>query len=162
MNLESAEKTIHHMRRKVKPMYPMLTFDGQMHGRLRDVFEKMWTRAGRTEIVPSDRVGMVCWDEWDAPTLRTVVERVRELKCEVLYIKEAGKRHHHDAVAELEALRLLGDPQVGLVLVGEMEIFLRCAILANLREDELDREEIGQELIDLAHRQGLKTGTVVA
>ncbi|MCI5207862.1 MAG: hypothetical protein D3910_03525 [Candidatus Electrothrix sp. ATG2] len=64
-------------------------------------------------------------------------------------------------MAELEALQMLHDPEVGVVTLGEEGVFLRCSLIltavGNLPDDA---EEIIQDMLDQAKVLGMKVGWV--
>jgi hypothetical protein len=160
--LDNPRKAVAVLGRKGKPAYDVLRIGGPMHMEFRSVVENMWSRQSPCELLPSSVVEVICWDSWEYPTIRDITARAEATEAEVLYLTPPPKRSPRDALAELEALRLLRDPKMAMVSVGEEGMFFRRSLILEAGKHlPADSEEIGQDMMDLAKAQGLQVGVVV-
>jgi hypothetical protein len=109
-------------------------------------------------------VRVVLWSTWPEPKMRDVRSLAEQTSEEVIHLAAPPARSHHDALAELEGLRLLAqDERAALVTVGEDDLLARRSFLleacAGLAPES---EDIGQDFFDFAREHGWKTNTVVA
>ncbi len=155
------KKALSLLRHKSKPAYDVLRIGGSLHDEFRSLVVRIRSRREQCPFLPSTAVEVICWDTWQHPMLRDIADRARETEAEVLYMTPTPKRNPRDAMAELEALQMLYDPEVGVMTIGEEGVFLRCSlILAAAGNLPDDAEEIIQDMLDQAKVQGLKVGWV--
>lgn len=155
------KKALSLLRRKSKPAYDVLRIGGAMHGEFRSLVVRIRSRREQCPFLPSTAVEVICWDTWQDPMFHDIADRTRKTEAEVLYIPPSPKRNPRDAMAELEALQMLYDPEVGVMTIGEKGVFLRCSlILATVGNLPDDAEEIIQDMLDQAKVQGLKVGWI--
>jgi len=161
--LTNPDKAIALLGSKGKPAYELLRIGGAMHREFRSLVEKTWARQAPCALLDSSAVEVDCWDTWEYPTVGDLINRAESAAADVLYLAPPPKRNPRNAVAELEALRWLKDPQIAMVTVGAEGMFLRCSFVLGAREHvKADSEDIGQDMIDLAKAQDLKVAVVVA
>ncbi len=139
--------------------YPLVTFGGPYHERFsRIVGEAL----GMTGGFPG--VSAFPWDRWeDFPTVADVLALAGEAPEPVLYLYEPPGRLSRGPATELEGLKhLTEDEQLAMVVVGEMNVFLRRDPLLSLagRADP-STEEILEELVGAFERSGYRTLSIV-
>ena len=157
------KKAIGLLARKGKPVYELWRLGGELHGEFRALVEKTWTREGHGELIDSAAVLVIPGENDTYPTVGELVEKAAASEAEVVYLPPPLKRSPRNAVAELEALRYLVDPEVGMVIVGEEGMFFRGTfVLAAGKKVDPNSEEVGQDLMDEAQARGLKVAMVVA
>ena len=139
--------------------YPLMTFGGSYHQRFVQVVAQALGWSG-----PVPDVRAYPWSTWHGRiTLGDIVTLARETIEPVLYLYVPPGRLDRGPVAEIEALEALAeDEQLVMVVVGEMNTFLRCDLLAGLVGlADLETEEILQEIVDAARKAGLRTLSIV-
>jgi hypothetical protein len=134
-----------------------LGIEGELHDDYASAALRAWGDGGH---LPS--VEVAAWQTWAYPTCALVLERAGQSSAEILYLQAPEARRTGDALAELEALRLLRDDStLVLVTIGEEDALLRTSFAAHLGAVEHpDAEEVIQELVDTAGKVGLKTAFI--
>lgn len=159
----SPDSVLQGFRKKAKPFYDLLRIGGPLHGEFRKAVEAIWARQGPVQAPPSQAVMVLPWETWEAPTLGQVGASARQGDCEIVYLKSPPSHCHRDAVAELEALRMLGEPQCAMAVIGEEDVLIRRTELIEIAaQGDPEAEDICQDLADGVKRKGLKMGVIVS
>jgi len=109
--------------------YPLVTFGGTHHQRFSGIAA---SALGTTEAFPG--VSALPWSRWvDVPTVADVLTLAGEGSEPVLYLFEPPDRFSRGPATELAGLKLLlEDGGLAMVVVGEMNTFLRREPLLSL------------------------------
>ncbi len=151
----SPDAVLKSLRKKQKPFYAFWRMGGEMHAEFRRVAQAALDRLAPVEILPAHEVAVVPWETWETPTVGDVLRKAFGAEATALLLSAPEKRSHKNALAELEALRVLANPDVVMVMIDEEDLLVDCAFLRAL-EGRIDpeTEEVGQDLADAAKALG--------
>ncbi len=129
---------------------------GELHAAYRDAWH---ATHGSAPVTPPDDVHLARWEDLTEPSVRDIVDLCATTELPYLLVRADDPRAVSGAGGELEALaQLEREPDVALVLVGDVDILVRRAFLLDLlaSDDLPDALEVVPELTDLANARGLR------
>ncbi len=159
------KKAINALHQLGKRFYNLCSLEGDLHREYQDVVTAAWSQQEkRTEKISFSAVGIVPWETWKEPQMGDVAEKARDMREDIVYLTPPERRHHRDALAELEALKLLcTDERIVLVVIGEEAMMATRSFLLQAGERiNPNSEDIGMDLSDLASQLGLRTECIIA
>lgn len=149
------------LRRKSRAYHGAIKLGRPLHDRFRTLVLSIKSRMdshGAPSTLPSVRI--IPWEE--TPTLGDLVNAAQQLHEDILYMQPSNPRRDAGPLAQIDALcEFARDQNLVMVVIGnETMLFRKSFILTAGQSLDLQSEEIGQDLWDLATKQGLTAGAI--